>query len=273
MEFGQDPEFLQSIRRHFVSLCGNYVALDAGGRWDGDERPYCYSGFVIEICGVWCFMTAGHVFKDIDGWRSQGKVQLLKCGLADYYSAEARVKEPTPFVYEDANPITVDKGGMDFGLIALRDYYRNNLQANGVRSLAVARWTGGSPPPFEFHALLGLADEDLEPRSRMGERGPQIGYMTTLSLVGVEALPAPPPDRVVSPIPRFAAVLRDGDRPGSVKGMSGGPILGISRSERGWDYACVAVQGSWDEGRRMIYGTPVSIVVETITRLLEEKAG
>jgi hypothetical protein len=270
MEFAEDQDFLASIRRLFVCLCGNYIALDAGGKWKGDERPYCYSGFVVEICGVWCFMTAGHVFKTIDDWLSQGMVKLLKCGLADYFSAEALVKEPTPFVYDDAQRITVDQGGMDFGLIPLRDYYRDNLRANGVRPLRVARWTNGSPPRFDFYALLGLPDEELEPRTRMGERGPQIGYMTTLSLVGVEALPAPPPDRVVSPIPRFAGILRDGNQLGSVKGMSGGPILGISRIEGEWDYACVAIQGSWDENRRIIYGTPASFIVETITRLLKK---
>ena len=48
-------------------------------------------------------MTAGHVFKDVDDWLSQGRIRLLKCGLADYFSAEAMVKEPTPFVYEDAH--------------------------------------------------------------------------------------------------------------------------------------------------------------------------
>jgi hypothetical protein len=54
--------------------------------------------------------------------------------------------------------------------------------------------------------------------------------------------------------------------------MSGGPILGISRDGAAWPYACVAVQGSWDPGRRMIYGTPVSIVVDAITQILREQA-
>jgi hypothetical protein len=94
--------------------------------------------------------------------------------------------------------------------------------------------------------------------------------MTTLSLVGVQALERPPADRVLSPVPRFAGVLQDRGQLDSVKGMSGGPILGVSKTEGGWDYGCVAVQGSWDAGRRMIYGTPVSIVVETITKLLRE---
>src|SRR6266849_6092153 len=116
-------------------------------------------------------MTAGHVFKDIDTWIAQGSIKLLKCGLADYYSAGARVKEPTHFVYEDSQRITVDQGGMDFGLIPLRDYYCMNLEANDVTPLRVAAWDGRRPPRFDYYALLGLAEEDLEPRSRIGDRG------------------------------------------------------------------------------------------------------
>jgi hypothetical protein len=146
---------------------------------------------VIEICGVWCFVTAGHVFNDIDIGVRTGQIRLLKCSLADYYAAEAIVKEPVPFDYEGAHRITVDAGGVDVGLIALRGYYRMNLAANGVRPMPVAEWVSRTPPPFDHYAVLGLPTEELEPRTRMGDRGPQIGYMTTLTLAGVQALPSP----------------------------------------------------------------------------------
>jgi hypothetical protein len=116
-----------SIRKHFVGLAGVWIELDSSGKWRDEEKPYCYSGFVIEICGQGCFMTAGHVFKDIDELIGKSRIKLLKCGLADYFSAEARMKEPVPFVYEDTHRITVDQGGVDFGLIPLRDHYRMNL--------------------------------------------------------------------------------------------------------------------------------------------------
>jgi hypothetical protein len=270
MEFAQDQDFLRGIRRHFVGLCGTCVDLQGPG--PRDERVFCCSGFMIEICGVWCFITAGHVFNDIDIGVRTGQIKLLKCSLADYYAAEATVKEPVPFDYEGAHRITVNAGGMDLGLIPLRDYYRMNLEANGVRPMTVAVWVSRTPPLFDHYAVLGLPMEELEPLTRTGDRGPQIGCMTTLTLAGVHALPSPPPDRIVSPIPRFAGVLNDGGKLGSVKGMSGGPILGVSRDGAAWHYACVAVQGSWDSGRRMIYGTPVSTIVDAITKILREQA-
>jgi hypothetical protein len=54
-----------------------------------------------------------------------------------------------------------------------------------------------------------------------------------------------------------------------VKGMSGGPILGITQNDSGrWEYAGVAVQGSWRRPNRMLFGTPISILVDEILKLL-----
>jgi hypothetical protein len=158
---------------------------------------------------------------------------------------------------------------MDVGLMPLRDYYCDHVRANGVRPLPVAPWQGRTPPRFDSYALLGLPDEEMEQVERMGPRGPQIGYSAALTLVGVEALTSPPPEHIRSPIPRFAGLLNDGNALESVEGMSGGPILGISKREGGgWDYACVAVQGSWLPRQRLLLGTPLAMVVEAIISLL-----
>jgi hypothetical protein len=135
--------------------------------------------------------------------------------------------------------------------------------------MPIARWTSCTPPPFNTYALLGLPDGEFTSLTRMGEGGTQIGCMTTLMLVGVEALAMPPTDRIVSAIPRFAGHLNEGRQLESVCGLSGGPILGVSKNRQTWDHACVAVQGSWDERRRIIYGTPISIVVEALVPLLQ----
>jgi hypothetical protein len=48
------------------------------------------------------------------------------------------------------------------------------------------------------------------------------------------------------------------------------PILGINKNLMGgWDYECVAVQGSWVRGERMLFGTPLSIVADAIMELLK----
>jgi hypothetical protein len=107
MEFVQDQDFLRGIRRHFVGLVGTCVDLQ--GPAPRDERVFCCPGF--EICGVWCFITAGHVFNEIDDGVRTGQIKLLKCSLADYYAAEAIVKEPVPFDYEGVHRITAEPAG------------------------------------------------------------------------------------------------------------------------------------------------------------------
>jgi hypothetical protein len=273
MDFWEDPNFLHRIRRHFVGLCGVYVPLNEDGSWAGEERAFSYSGFVIQIGGCWCYVTAGHIFASIDLAIARKQIKLLKCAFAHYFSAGTTIKEPLPVAYEDVQRITVfSEGVIDIGIIPLRDYYRLHLEGNDVRPIELAQWTSHRPPVFDRYALLGLPEEAMEPATRMGERAPQIGHHVTLNLVGVEALTRPPDDRISSPIPRFAGVLNDLQRLGDVTGMSGGPIIGVSGSEAsGWDYRCVAVQGSWDSDRRFIYGTPVSVVVDQISRLLSQE--
>jgi hypothetical protein len=200
---------------------------------------------------------------------------LLKCGLADYFSKKAVVKEPTPFPYEFTHRIAADDAqtGLDFGLIPLRDFYRDSLGANGVLPMPVVPWLDQSPPRFDHYALLGLPSEAMVPLARQGDRGPQIGHEVTLTLVGVDALPSPPADRIRSSVPQFAGLLQDGDLLGSVVGMSGGPILGVnSDGAGGWGYSCVAIQGSWDKRDRMIFGTPMGVLVNTVLSCLAATA-
>lgn len=271
--FATDPRFLGSIRRHFVSLGGTVHDLKDGQPIR--ERPFACSGFVVEIRGVWCFVTAGHVFTDIDSGVQRGELRVLKCGFADYFSAEARVKESTPIDYHDIHKIFVnhEATGLDIGIIALRDIYRAGMEANGIRPIAVVPWIGREPPRFDDYALLGLPLDANQSVEREGPRGPQIGNIVTLTLVGVDALIPTPIKYHSSVVPRFVGRLRDNGELKSVKGMSGGPLLGVNPTYGDWDYGCVAVQSGWLPESRVVLGTPMGIVVENIERLLDKSEG
>jgi hypothetical protein len=274
--FASDQTFLDGIRRHVVSLTGTLHDLDSSGRVRGEERHFCCSGFIVEIRGVWCLVTAGHILlQEIEGGIKRGLIRLLKCGLMDYFSAEAIVKEPIPFPYQDIHRIAVDNedSGLDFGIIPLPNLFLRSIAANGVRPLPVAQWAGRMPPQCGAYALLGLPYEEMIPLTRQGERGPQIGHMVNLVLVGVEPLIVPPINGSAPRIPRFSGILQDAGALQSAKGMSGGPILGINRNAAGgWSYECVAIQGSWREADRIILGTPMSIIIDAIERELDKSA-
>lgn len=265
----ESTDFINQVRNHFVGLSGKCVRENSSGGI-AEEKNFAFSAFVIEIRGVWCLVTAGHVINDIEVVVKHPEWKLHRCGLADFFSLNPKVKEPTPFPFETTHKIHVDQDGMDIGLIPLPDFYRHSLQGNNVEPIPVAAWRSHSPPACDAYALLGLPAEHIQTIEASASRG--SGQSVLLAMVPV--IPCPfPPEKITSNIPRFAATLFDGGELDSVKGMSGGPIIGIRRKEGGsLEYACVAVQGEWNRRDRMIFGTPVSMVVGVIESLLENGA-
>ena len=269
MNVFEDSNFLDSVREHIVGISGRCATFDDHGNQEGDEQNFAFSAFVIEIRGIWCLVTAGHVIQRLDDVLNHPRMKLVRCGLADFFNRAAKVKDPTPFPYQTEHRIHVDQGGMDIGLIPLGDFYRASLQANGIAPLPVASWNGPNPPLCEHYVLLGLPEEQTRPIQRTESRG--SGLSVLLALVPLQPRPVPAANQVSS-IPRFAATLLDGGDLKSPVGMSGGPIIGIRKDAGGtWRYACIAVQGTWDSKTRMVFGTPAGIVVNVISGLLDQQ--
>ncbi len=263
-----DVDFISKTREHFVGLSGKYIYLDGSEMQKGEDKNFCYSAFVIEIRGVWCLVTAGHVIEKIDALANRQDMKLLRCGLADYFNLDAKIKEPTPFPFCETHKIHVDKDGLDIGLIPLREFYRESLKANGIRPLPVAQWGGYTPPECDAYGLLGLPEDGIEELQATSVRG--SGQIVSLVLIPLEPCQVPA-DHLISPIPRFAAILREGGQLKSACGLSGGPILGIRKwKDNQSEYAGIAVQGSWSRERRMVFGTPMAIVVGIIEDLLDK---
>jgi hypothetical protein len=268
MEFLLNQEFRDNVRQHFVCITGTYMHLDGTGKRLGEDKKFAFSGFVIEIYGVWCLVTAGHVIHLMDALRSRSDTKLLRCSLVDYFNPIAKVREPTPFPFADLHHIDMDKDGVDVGLIPLPDFFRDSLRSNGIIPLPVGAWMGSQPPKCDEYALLGIPEHDIIQIEATAARGP--GLRAKLSLVGLDPQPVPP-DKIVSPVPRFCANLLDGGELRSVKGMSGGPIVGIRKKEGGAEYACIAIQGSWDPEARQVFGTPMAIIVAAVKSELDQQ--
>lgn len=267
MDFILNQDFRDNIREHFVCITGTYIHVDGAGKQVGDEKKFAFSAFVIEIYGVWCLVTAGHVIQLMDKVCKRSDTKLLRCSLADYFNLNAKVKEPTPFPFADLHHIDIDQDGVDVGLIPLPNLFRDSIKSNGIVPLPVGAWKGGEPPRCDEYALLGIPEHDILPIAPTATRG--AGLRAKLSLVGLEPQPVPE-DKVLSPIPRFCAKLLDGGELKSVKGMSGGPIVGIRKNDQGiGEYACIAVQGSWDSATRQVFGTPMAFIVGAIKAELD----
>lgn len=261
--------FSDMVRRHFVALSGSYVEVDGEDKHVGKEKHFAFSGFVIAIRGVWCLMTAGHVIENINAAIRHPKVKLLRCRLMDFFGLDAKVKEPLPISYETEHVIHIDQHGVDIGMLPLRPLYQSSLEANGVIPMPTAGWSGYSVPKCDQYVLLGLPEENIEPVEETEHHGG--GLRVRLVYAPLKAEPVPSIDPV-SKIPRFAARLDEGGELKSVVGMSGGPIIEVrKRPDEGWEYACIAIQGSWNEAQRMVFGTPAGIIVGTVETLLDQQ--
>jgi hypothetical protein len=153
------------------------------------------------------------------------------------------------------------------GLIPLADFYRESLKSNGIVPVPIGGWNGLEPPKCDAYALLGLPEESNKKIAPTSMRGSGISVKPAVVVLQPVSVPS---DKIISKFPRFAAVLLDGGGLLSPVGMSGGPIFGMRWTEGGnGQYNCIAVQGSWDRERRMVFGTPIAIIAAAIQAALD----
>ena len=220
----------------------------------------------LKSTGRGALVTAGHVIDRINVALHCPNTRIGRITLADFFNVNAKIREPTPFPYQEDNAFRMDQDGVDVGLVPLGVFYRESLKSNGVIPMPIGGWNEDGPHQCDAYALVGLPEERITKIAPTAMRG--SGITVQLTAVGLEPV-AVPSDTGVSRFPRFAAVLSDGELCSPV-GMSGGPILGMRRTEGGnGQYTCIAIQGSWDRERRMVFGTPIAIVVGPIKAALD----
>jgi hypothetical protein len=228
------------------------------GKPFGEEKMACFSAFVLEVFGKWCLVTAGHVIQDkFLAPVEKGLIRLNKFLLADYFGPDPVVKEAIPFDYEGAGKCFLDDSslGLDFALIALRPFYRDSLQANGVIPISRSNWANAVGLTFPLHLMVGMPEELSDSLSREGERGGQVGQAVAPLCVVVRRLDKVPKGMNTPEAEWFIGRVNVDF---SVVGMSGGPIFGVRQNEQGqWTYHTVAVQSWWDRERKVIFGCPI----------------
>jgi hypothetical protein len=238
----------------------------------GDEAAVCYSGFVVELCGSWCYVTAGHIFEDeIRTGVESGQVRINKWFLADYFGPNPVVREPIPFDFDGAGKTWLHRSdlGLDFALVHLRTFFRQSLAANGVIPITRLNWAAAEHLQHNSHAVIGIPAALSVPGAREGERGGQIGLMVKPTLVWIDKLDEVP-DGVVPPEAEW--FVGQVCVPMSMKGMSGGPIFGYRRNPEGQlSYHAVAVQSGWFEKAQVILGCPLPRFMRIVEEGLEEE--
>jgi hypothetical protein len=265
----QARAFLRGLCSHVVCLTGTAVPLDNRGAPCGQQIFFNFSGFVVSLYDRWLWVTAGHVFKELDGQIRRGEARIVHCHLADYYGLDLDSGVPIPFGYSDVRKFWIDDDarGLDVGIIVLTPLYRRLLEKNKVRAIEQDGWEEQGSLKFDDYALLGFPEELFERQRRVSVTGDTIIGGVRPVLMFANASDAVPLNKPVPEHPWLAVELRDKGEIKSIKGMSGGPILGFQRrTDKPPLYTAVAIQSWWDAKRRIAFGTRLPVVMEMIDR-------
>lgn len=254
------PKELEFFCRHLIALCVTYREKNAAP--EEADRFASFSGTLITIDHGVHFLTAGHVLRHLEEVRSRSDIEITSAVLADTFGLERVCDFPIPFDLNGARFFFIDDDdeGLDFGVMALAPYYVRLLAKNGVVALAEENWVHQPRVTFDFYFMLGFPDEFAS--KRVPDSGDAV---VSPVMFPVRRLVAPPPDRRPTRHPQFVGQLDQELQLQSVKGMSGGPILGFRHDPEGLRFWIVALQSSWDPQRGIVYGCSLPILASMMT--------
>jgi hypothetical protein len=239
---------LKAVGRHFVSLsCVQLLP-------DGKKKAQVFSGFLVDVRGVWIYVTAGHILRDIrlslaagggfDAWR------------LDDTSAGNRFKGAAiPFAFDLDRWVVIEQEeiGLDYAVVVLGDLYRRSLAAGGAVPIDKLAW-GDHVSEHDHWALVGIPSESVayDEKSIITSR---------LVITPIEEVAAPAVAGRKAENQFFGRLKSDASDPAMVKnidGMSGGPIFALKKVEGAWKYTVIGVQSAWYEASRIVAACPFS---------------
>ena len=259
------PEkLIQLFGQHFVAL---FLEIDRPPHKRGQFRNFFgFSGILISADGVTFYMTAGHILRDILKGLQDQTISILGAKLGDVFGASRITDYPIPFNLDPAEIFFIidDKLGLDFGLIALTSYYLKLLAATNVTSLFRENLEKQHQVRYDAFIIMGL------PKEHTGENLAPTGSLQ----VSPTLLVLEPIGKTVAGIPkdtkgRFHARISSELPFESIVGMSGGPIFGINFDDP-MRYWIVAIQSSWLESAKEVFGCPIQNVGEMIQEELRK---
>jgi hypothetical protein len=256
IRFDQE-KFVQSFGQHLIALCVTFLER---GKSDPLPKFVAYACTLLEVDGCTFLLTAGHILRELQEAIKSDEIELRETVLADTFGTNRTCDLPIPFDLKSADLFFIDDDeGLDFGLILMRPYYLRLLNANGIVAIREINWKHQHTIKYDMYLMMGFPAEFTS--EYIDVRGQaQVG----VTMFGVRRLDEPPLDLPAKRSPRFVGELLPQFPLSSVKGMSGGPILGFNTTPpiRYW---IVALQSTWLRERRLVFGCPLPTLAALIT--------
>lgn len=240
-------DFLRTVGRHFVTL--SCVQRTPGSP---NEKIFVFSGFVVDVRGVWIYVTAGHILRDIKTSLDSGAVFEI-WRLDDQTAGNGFKGAAIPYAFDVDRWLVIEdlQTGLDYAVVVLDTMYRVQLEAGGVVPIDKTAW-GDHVTEFDHWAEIGIPSETVEYDTRS-----HIKARIVVAPLEPAEVPAGAGRRAEN---QFYAKLK-GDSAGvvtDIDGMSGGPIFALKKVGEDWKYSVIGVQSGWYPRARVITACPFS---------------
>ena len=269
MSTDKNLEFLKYMSRHLVALTSEYKSYEKGKLLH--HGVLAFSGFPIEMLNRWFWVTAGHCLKMLDDNIPTKTMELFRTEFMDCFGPGEPVLNGVPYTYEPGCGFFIEKKdlALDFGLIPLRNLYRQNMVKNGVVAISRIHWESQAELTFSEYKILGFpAHDKVEEFDASGGAEAAIRpVMIAIDRIEKGEIDNPPDGAW------FIGRIPDDVTISSVEGMSGGPIFGFRKSASGqWFYQIVGLQSWWRPETRIIFGCSLPLFAEAVQNALENEA-
>ena len=257
--------------RHLVALCITFQHLDDKKQPIGDIKFDASPGIVINIRGIYYFLTAGHILKDLENLLSKKMALIYSSVLADTFGINSTSPQPIPFDFLNEPKFFIDNDdeGLDFGLIMLRKYYIELLDKNGIIAIHEENWIKQNSVDFHSYAMLGLPYEFITEIQRASDQNMQTLGTVSPTLIFIQKSTNSIENLKKTKYPRFIGQMPNDMPLRSIIGMSGGPIFGFNH-DTPMRYWIVAIQSAWLKTRKIIFGCPIPVLANLLTKWTDE---
>ena len=228
---------------------------------DGSRRVHVFSGFLIEAAGVWFYLTAGHVLRDLksaldldskfDTWR------------LDDQSAGNTFDAAIPFDFDIGRWLVIENelNGLDYAAVVLDPFFCRQLKAGGAVPIDKIAW-GDYTAEHDFWAVVGIPAETVHYQQENFIHG---------KLVIMPLEPTEPPEGAGATVSnRFFAHIKDPGAVNHLGGMSGGPVFALFKNEGRWRYKIIGLQSGWYRSEAVISACPISSFAEELESVVQE---
>lgn len=230
--------FLKQLLSNVVAIAGTYRHTRGE---EMHERPYAFSGCVVRNGEDWSVLTAGHAIeKHVRDCKSDG-VQIVSRVLADCFGTNAVHFAPIPFdPVSRVDHCLNEPGGLDYALFRIDRNERDLLVSNGIQPF-LFRSTPLTESCFDRYFIVGFPEERLDTSVFKDGNANVILQPVCVPVRPIEAQRYPESNG------RLVFEIIDKGDLGSIVGLSGGPVFGISHVDDKMHVYLLAIQSAWDK--------------------------